>query len=141
MHKMRIMQYLKGIGLLLAFVLALALPALSETVVLTADASVSAHSPIHGTSLDQFVSLSASDNARNEVAAADEASAPAGWLLAAYAPAGNSKDQAPELEDFVRHRGFTKFFLVVILCGAIVRFFTSPTFMAFVTDILDPEVW
>ena len=138
MHGKGIMQYLKGVGQLLLLGLALVWPALSTTT-LAADLTGSAR-PLSPGTIDRFLSLSLSEAGAQ--AAADEiASAPADAYLVAYAPMGEGKEQTPELEDFVRHRNFTKFFLVVILCGAIIRFFTSPTFETFAMDVLDPKAW
>jgi len=53
-------------------------------------------------------------------------------------------DGGQESDDFntvARHRGFRKFFLLVFICGAVIRFFTSPTFVTFITDALDPKSW
>jgi hypothetical protein len=154
MHGSGIMQYLRGMGPLSAFVLTLASlalvsPALAGAAAVTSGPSVNAPSPNAGTTIDPFLSLSVSDygvHFKNDVGAVvvdvvDEASALGGTYLLAYAPEDQGKKQVPELGDTARHRDFREPLLFVFLCGAIIRFFTSPTFLAFMTDTLDPKVW
>jgi hypothetical protein len=50
-------------------------------------------------------------------------------------------DSLPELGGVIRHRGFIKVLLIVFVCGAVVRFFSSPTFLNFITDALAPKAW
>ena len=64
---------------------------------------------------------------------------PVGVQSLVYMPDGSQ--ESDDFSTVARHRGFRKFFLVVFICGAIIRFFTSPTFVTFITDALDPKSW
>ena len=135
-----IVQYLRRVGLLFAFVLAVAISAPSRAVASTYASSVHTTSQNAGPAVDRFLPLSVSESGSQSsaVTAAVDDTLPGDLGLLAYAP-GGSQDQ--EFSDLVRHRGFTKFLLLVFVCGAIIRFFTSPTFLTFITDALDPKAW
>ena len=62
------------------------------------------------------------------------------YLLAAMAIDDNEK-KSDDLDNVVRHRGFTKALLIIVSCGALIRFFTSTTFLDFISDALDPNAW
>jgi len=92
------------------------------------------------TVIDRVLPLSVSEyGGEPEPARGIDTAKSAGLELLVYTP-----EQGQESDDFstvARHRGFRKFFLLVFICGAIIRFFTSPTFIAFIRDTLDPKVW
>jgi hypothetical protein len=50
-----------------------------------------------------------------------------------------SVDQAPEFDDVIRHRSFGKAFLIILVCGGLIRFFTSPTYLKFISEVFDPK--
>jgi hypothetical protein len=91
-----------------------------------------------GTPVDQLLSLSVNDPGSQPPAALTtvDDTGPSELRLLAYTP-----DESPQLSDVVRHRGLPKFLLFVFVCGAIIRFFTSPVFLKFITDALDPKAW
>ena len=136
-----VVQYLKGTGLLFAFVLAVLSAAPLRAAASTY--GLSDHSSNQNAGMvEQLVVLAVSDaglQPADRSSAVDQASAPDGVQLLVYSPDG--QDQTDEFSTVARHRGFRKFFLLVFICGAVIRFFTSPTFVAFITDALDPKAW
>ena len=133
-----IVSYLRGVVALFAFALALS-PAPTRAASATYD-NHAYHNA--GTGVDRLLSVSVSEygwelSARVSAVAADNGPSRVQSLV--YTPDGGQ-----ESDDFgtvARHRGFRKFFLVVFICGAIIRFFTSPTFITFIRDALDPKSW
>jgi hypothetical protein len=49
--------------------------------------------------------------------------------------------QAEDLSDVIRHRGFGKALLIIIACGALIRLLTSPAYLKFIADVLDPRAF
>jgi hypothetical protein len=133
--------YFQGIGPLFAFVLAVAAPAPSRAAVLAYTPSINAAFQNVGT---RFLSLAVSDYEAQSAdllgAAALEAGTSAEVHLLAYA-SDDTQEQETDWSNVVRHRGLPKFLLLVFICGAVIRFFTSPTFLTFITDTLDPKAW
>ena len=70
----------------------------------------------------------------------DGANKPVGVQSLVYTP-DDGQEQPDEFSTVARHRGLRKFLLLVFICGAVIRFFTSPTFLSFITDALDPKSW
>ena len=135
MHTNCAVQYLRGVGLLFACVSAVIAAPLSASTSYANPANPSAT-----TVVDRALPLSVSEyGGEPEPARGIDTAKSAGLELLVYTP-----EQGQESDDFstvARHRGFRKFFLLVFICGAIIRFFTSPTFIAFIRDTLDPKVW
>jgi hypothetical protein len=133
--------YFQGIGPLFAFVLAVAPPVPSRAAALAYAPSINAAFQNVGT---RFLSPSASDYEAQVSdtlgAAVLEAGTSAEVHVLAYA-SDDSQEQETDWSNVVRHRGLPKFLLLVFICGAVIRFFTSPTFLTFITDALDPKAW
>jgi hypothetical protein len=135
-----IVPYLRGVGPIFAFALAVVASAAPL------NSAVSTYglpdNPAHQNSsavVDRFLPLSTLDSSWEPVSAVEDTRQPAQVQSLVYSP-----DDSQESDDFntvARHRGFRKFFLLVFVCGALIRFFTSPTFVAFITDALDPKSW
>ena len=139
-----IVPYLRGVGSLFAFVL---LAATSATPLKSATSMYGfPDNPANqnvGTVVDRFLPLSMSDyglDAANHVSAVDDANTQAAVQSLVYTP-DDGQDQSDEFNYVVRHRNLRKFLLLVFVCGAVIRFFTSPTFLTFITDALDPKSW
>jgi hypothetical protein len=49
--------------------------------------------------------------------------------------------QAEDWSDVIRHRGFGKALLIIIACGALIRLLTSPAYLKFIADVLDPKAF
>jgi hypothetical protein len=43
--------------------------------------------------------------------------------------------------DVIRHRGFRKFLLIALICGGLIRLLTSPSYLRFIADALDPKTF
>ncbi len=134
-----IVLYLRHVAPLFAFVLAIMLPAPMRAAVATYDNPVVKNV---GTGVDRLLTVSVSEygwKPADHVSTVAEDNGPSGVQSLVYTP-----DAGQESDDFstvARHRGFRKFFLLVFICGAIIRFFTSPTFLTFIRDALDPKSW
>ena len=137
-------RYLRGVGLLFVLVVgassaALPLRAAVSTFGLP---NAAAYQNLDGSVVDRLLPFSMSDTdwqLTGNVSVADPSASPSEIQAAVYSP----EDLIPsdEFSTVGRHRGFRKFFLLVFLCGAIIRFFTSPTFITFIRDALDPKAW
>jgi len=133
------MLHLRGIGPLFAFVLAVAAPVPSRAFTYT---PFGTPAPNSGAAIDRFLALSVSDVGAQSpgsvslTAVADQADKSTSASLLAYAGDDDSEEQA-----IIRHRGFRKAILIVLICGAIIRFLSSTTFLRFITDALDPKAW
>jgi hypothetical protein len=86
-----------------------------------------------GTAVDRLLLVSVSEQGWQPV------NEPVGVQSLVYTPEGGQ--ESDDFNTVARHRGFRKFFLLVFICGAVIRFFTSPTFVTFITDALDPKSW
>ena len=133
--------YLRGI--IVAVAMAAANPSGAAAIIYAPSLDTSFQNS--GPSLHEFVSLSVSEyklqSATDLLLVATGEPGASGMV---YSPASfndNGKDDTTELDGVVRHRGFIKILLIVFVCGAIVRFLTSPTFLNFITDALDPKAW
>jgi hypothetical protein len=93
--------------------------------------------------LDRFVSLSVSEvgsTISGVAATAGKVDALDTYLLA-YMAGDESYKASDDLNSVVRHRGFIKALLIILVLGGLVRFLTSPTFLNFISDALDPNAW
>jgi hypothetical protein len=96
---------------------------------------------------DELVSLTSSDHGAISMGGvAATVSAGADELVlhgSVYPVAGRSDtdvaEQAAEYNEVVRHRGFRKAILLLIVCGGLIRFLTSHTYLKFIADVLDPK--
>jgi hypothetical protein len=52
-----------------------------------------------------------------------------------YADAGSAPE--PDFDHVTRHQGFKKAFLLILLCGGLIRYLTSPTFSTFKAHLVD----
>jgi hypothetical protein len=133
------MLHLRSIGPLFVFVLAVAAPVPSRALTYT---PFGTPAPSSATAIDRFLALSVSDfggqaaGIVSVTAVADQVEKPSTASLLAYASDEEGDEQA-----VIRHRGFRKAILIVLICGAIIRFLTSVTFLKFITDALDPKAW
>ena len=137
---MSIVSYVRCVGPLFALVLAVASPVPVMAASATYDNPASHNA---GTGVDRLLSVSVSNHAgqpADRVSTLANFNEPAGVRALVYTPEEGQGEQ-DEFSTVARHRGFRKFLLVVFICGAVIRFFTSPTFMTFITDALDPKSW
>ena len=129
--------------LLLGLALALVTTALSRGAAVTVVPD--AHHK-DATTSEELFSLSADHGwysvggvAATAFAAADEVGLHGGgYPLAGMSDTGVA-EQAAEYNDVARHRGFRKAFLLLIVCGGLIRFLTSKTYLKFIADVLDPK--
>jgi hypothetical protein len=68
-----------------------------------------------------------------------EASLPAGPYLLDYGYDNRGTEAEPDFDDVIRHRRFGKAFLIILICGGLIRFFTSPTYLKFISEVFDPK--
>jgi hypothetical protein len=54
---------------------------------------------------------------------------------------GTILEQSSDTDEVIRHRNFTKALLIILILGGLIRFFTSPTYLKFITDALDPKAF
>jgi hypothetical protein len=66
-------------------------------------------------------------------------SPPKGLLEYPYTSPDTEQPGGPE--DVTRHRGFGKALLIIIACGALIRLLSSPAYLKFIADVLDPKVF
>ena len=138
------MRHFRVISPLLGFALALV------TASLTQGASVavvpeSQHN--FGITSEQLLSSSAIDSGGHSVeglvttafASVDEVGRPIDRYPLIDGSGKGDAEQEPDMSDVVRHRGFRKAFLVLLVCGGLIRFLTSPTYLNFIADALDPK--
>jgi hypothetical protein len=138
--------YHQGIRLLLGLVLALVSSSVAARATVSL-APVAQHTA--AISSQDFLSLSATDFAWHSVSdvaatlpqSADEVRIPGGEYLLVSQPDVGGTEQSPGESDVVRHQGFRKALLILIACGGLVRFLTSPTYLRFITDALDPRAF
>lgn len=130
-------QYIR-VGALFAFVLAVVSAAPLRAAATTYNNPAYSN---EGTILDRFLPLSLSDYFEpvDHLSTVTDADAPGGVQSLVYTPEGGQ--ESDDFSTVARHRGFRKFFLLVFVCGGIIRFFTSPTFITFIRDALDPRSW
>ena len=50
-------------------------------------------------------------------------------------------EQNADTNEVIRHRNFTKALLIILILGGLIRFFTSPTYVKFISDALDPKAF
>jgi len=50
-------------------------------------------------------------------------------------------EESGDLGDVTRHRGFGKALLIIIVCGALIRLLTSPAYLKYIADVLDPKAF
>jgi hypothetical protein len=123
---------------LLGFLLALAatLPPAHAT---TATAATALSAP---ESNDSLFSLSSVDRGVNQVLA-EAANLPsnAEGLWQANDLTAGADDSNAEMSDAVRHRNMTRFVLVILALGTVIRFVTSRAYLDFIADVLDPKAF
>jgi hypothetical protein len=161
-----IMHYLRRIVLLVVATLAVAVPEPCPGAAFGYAPSTNVPFQNPGTPLDKFLALlvsnsqssglapAATDTSTSDLALLVSASQPYGLMLAAsetsnlnpaYRPATlfnyDAREDLSEMGDVVRHRRFIKILVIVFICGAVVRFFSSPPFLNFINDALDPKAW
>ena len=137
-----IVPYLRGVGPLFALALAVISAAPLKSATSTYGFPDTPAKQNVGTVVDRFVPLSVGDYSPevvDRVSVVDDAKTHGGVQSLVFTP-DDGLEQPDGFGD-VRHRGLRKFLLLVFICGAIIRFFTSPTFLAFITDALDPKSW
>ena len=139
-----VVKYPRGVGLLFVLVVGATSAALPLRAAVSAYGlpQAPAHQDLDGSVVDRLLPFSVSDTdwqLPERVSIVDPAANPGEVHAAVYSP----EDLIPsdEFSTVGRHRGFRKFFLLVFVCGAIIRFFTSPTFVTFIRDALDPKAW
>ena len=139
-----IMRHLRGVWSLVVLVLAM-LAVTPSGIAGTAYAPAIDTPTQHSTPfLRDLVPLSVADSglqSSSTLLTIAENSEVSGVPNGAVSASDDSKDTPLELGGVVRHRGYVKFLFLVLLCGAIVRFLSSPTFLDFITDALDPRAW
>ena len=140
------MLYLRGIGPLFVFVLAMVASSAAEAATLSYGAAANAPFQNVSSVVDGSLKASGGDSggqaARSaNLTALDQADLPGATSQLIGGADDNSGEQQPELGGVIRHRGFIKVLLIVFVCGAVVRFFSSPTFLNFITDALAPKAW
>ena len=138
-----VVKYLRGLGILCACVL-------GATSAVPLHAAVSAfglsdNQPHQNTAavVDRLLPFSVNDSdwqLPERVSVVDPVASPTEVQSLVFSPEDGWL-QSDEFNTVARHRGFRKFFLLVFVCGAIIRFFTSPTFITFIRDALDPKAW
>ena len=143
---MGIMRQLRNAGWLFAFVLLVVATSLSAGAALTHDPSLSVPFQPNGTHIDRLLPLSITGSEGQSAgdmaitaSIADQAGAPAALYLLASTDDGN--EQVPDADDVVRHRGFAKALLIILVCGALIRILTSPAYLKFIADVLDPKAF
>lgn len=125
------MHRLRNLGALFAFVLVVAAAVPSRAAVVAQSSAVNPSFQ----AVNPTLSLSATDYAWHSATVGDAASAP--YLLGP----DEGVEQSTELSDVVRHRGFRKALLILLICGGLIRFLTSPTYLKFIADALDPKIF
>ena len=83
--------------------------------------------------------LTAADDAWHSADALALNSSARGMLDYPYAAADSG--QTEDLGEVIRHRGFGKALLIIIACGALIRLLTSPAYLKFISDVLDPKAF
>ena len=126
-----------------AFLLTLLLsvaPASATVVLVPAAAPVTASLPAdHLTAATDYAWHGANAEVLNSLAAAAGDVSAKGMLDYPYTSATAS--QAEDWSDVIRHRGFGKALLIIIACGALIRLLTSPAYLKFIADVLDPKAF
>jgi hypothetical protein len=91
---------------------------------------------------DSLFSLPASDRGPGEIAAPSNPLAGAVNANDLLDSASGSGTQSPsEVNDAARHRNMAKFLLVILALGSLIRFLTSPAYLEFIADVLDPKAF
>jgi hypothetical protein len=137
-----IVPYLRGVGPLFALVLAVMSAAPVKSEASTYHPSNHARQNA-GPTVNRFLSFSTSGygwESVDRVSAVDDANKPVGVQSLIYVP-DDGQERPDEFSNVARHGGLRKFLLLVFICGAVIRFFTSQTFLSFITDALDPKSW
>jgi hypothetical protein len=130
-----IVSYARIVDPLFVLVLAVWSPAPLRAAAATYDNPVSQNAV---TAVDRLLSVSVSEQT-DHVSTVADVNEPVAVQSLVYTPDGGQ--DSDDFNTVARHRGFRKFFLLVFICGAVIRFFTSPTFVTFITDALDPKSW
>ena len=129
---------------LLAALALIAVPA-GATVVLSSSVP---NSPSNVAEIrDRFLSPSSNDYAwhvANDVLPTDlstggEIALLGGPYLLDYGYNDRGTEPSPDFDEVIRHRRFGKAFLIILVCGGLIRFFTSPTYLKFISEVFDPK--
>ena len=67
--------------------------------------------------------------------------AAADLLHGAEASAAQFPPSPEDSSDVIRHRGFRKFLVIALICGGLIRLLTSPSYLRFIADALDPKAF
>ena len=105
------------------------------TEVLAASAT---HSPVVASPSDDLLPLTPPDHNWHSPGFVGQNVHPAGQLLLSYG-LDDPSDPEPDANDVVRHRGFRKALLIILVCGGLIRLLTSPAYLKFIRDVLDPK--
>jgi hypothetical protein len=138
-HHLRRMAHFQVRGWQLAFFLALLIS------VGTASATVVTVHP--AAPLVNPVPADSSDNGAKDPFLSTAAATDYAWhgadaeILHQATVAGVAGGQTEDLGDVIRHRGFGKALLIIIVCGALIRLLTSPAYLKFIADVLDPKAF
>jgi hypothetical protein len=138
MLKVDVMGHLRGTGLLFMCALALSVPASSLALTYT---PFGTPAPTAATPIEGFVALSVSDFGGSAAGIVPVSSVLEQADQTSSASLLDTSDDDNDDQAVIRHRGFRKAILIVLICGAIIRFLTSTTFLRFITDALDPKAW
>src|SRR2546423_8823162 len=135
------MRSCRGINPLLGVVLALAVAGVSRGAIM---ASVPASQHSVTSTPDGILSLSGTDYEWHAEARVSDAAVASqtGVVETKYMSAvSDAMEQATDANSIVRHRGFWKALLILLVCGGLIRFLTSPTYLNFLADVLDPKAY
>jgi hypothetical protein len=136
-----VMQHLRGAGPVLLFVLAIGASTPSRAAVYSYTSSVNPPFQSLGTTIEDLQLPMNDYSWRSADTMLLALGNSAGAIYQPAYVADGSEEDLPELGGVVRHRSFIKILLIVFVCGALIRFLSSPTFLNFIIDGLDPKVW
>lgn len=128
-----------GLVLLVALTFCLSVPA-SATAVLESTAP-SPSSYLAATNANQLLSPSPTDYGWHGdlLVATEGMSLSSGNELISFGTM--LSEQNSDTDEVIRHRNFTKALLIILILGGLIRFFTSPTYVKFISDALDPKAF
>ena len=75
------------------------------------------------------------------LAADREGDAAVDLLHSVESSATQSPESPEDITSVIRHRGFRKFLIVALICGGLIRLLTSPSYLRFIADALDPKTF
>jgi hypothetical protein len=86
-------------------------------------------------------SLVLGDAASPALPAERQSAGTADLLHTAEASAIQLPQPTQDAGDVIRHRGFRKFLVIALFCGGLIRILTSPSYLRFIADALDPKTF